>query len=123
MKTILRFLVRPPAFLFLAFAAILWSIACGSITAQDASGTFTDGEACVVGIIGAAGGTVDVSKLLSCGLAAGDVYNIVSKLVKQEKAAATDAGASALSPAQIAYEKSLQDALTKLEPLAAPQAK
>lgn len=90
---------------------------CDASTAQKVPGSAeafpSDAQACGVGVIAAASGTVDVADLLRCGLTVADAYHLVMRLIGVESS--TDAGMAALAPSRVAYRSRLQDLKAKLE--------
>ena len=98
---------------------VLASACAGSqVTPQDVTNTISDAVACGLGVVAVAqGAPINVQQLLSCGLTVSDAIALVTKL--RGAASPADAGAAALAPAQVAYVKSLDQALADLQALQA----
>lgn len=88
----------------LASAGLLVLLACGTPDPQTVTKTFSDAQACGVGVVAATEGVVDVADLLRCGLSLLDAYALVKELLA---ATQTDAKA-ALAPSRAAYVQHLQ---------------
>ena len=80
-----------------------------------AAQTFSDAQACVVGILATSSGAPDVAGLLRCGLTAADLYALVKSLLKQARGGDSGAVGPALSPNQAAWILKLETVKAQLE--------